>query len=64
MGLGRALGGRFLLGGCGAPRLHLAAVESHSADFAAAGERESGGGANGMGTKLQTTFFVDPSQMK
>jgi hypothetical protein len=29
-----------LLGGCRALRLHLAAIESHGADFAAAGRRE------------------------
>jgi hypothetical protein len=29
VGLGRALCGRFLLGGCGALSLHLATVESH-----------------------------------
>jgi hypothetical protein len=37
--LGRALRGRFLLGRCGALRLHLAAIEPHDADFAAAGRR-------------------------
>ena len=40
---GRTPGGRFLFGGLGAPRLHLAFVESHGADFAAAGRRESSG---------------------
>jgi len=37
--LGRALRGLFLLGRCGALRLHLAAIERHDADFAAAGRR-------------------------
>jgi hypothetical protein len=40
---GRTPGGRFLLGGFGAPCLHLALVEPHGADFAAAGSRESSG---------------------
>jgi hypothetical protein len=33
LGLGRALRGRFLLGGCAALRLHLALVETHDVDF-------------------------------
>ena len=43
LGLSRALRGRFLLGGCRALCLHLAAVEAHGADFAAAVRRESSG---------------------
>jgi len=38
-----SLRGRFLLGGCSALCLHLAAVEAHVADFAAAVRRESSG---------------------
>ena len=41
--LSRALRGRFLLGGCRALCLHLAAVEAHGADFAAAVRRKSSG---------------------
>jgi len=43
LGLGPAFRGRFLLGGCRALCLHLAAVEAHVADFAAAVRRESSG---------------------
>jgi len=43
LGLGRALRGRFPLGGRRVLCLHLAAVEAHVADFAAAVRRESSG---------------------
>jgi hypothetical protein len=39
LSFGRSPGGRFLLGGWCAPCLHLAAIETNGADFAAAGRR-------------------------
>jgi hypothetical protein len=57
LSLGSALCSSFLFGGCCALCLHPALVESHGADFAAAGRRESsrhqGRGAAADGSELR-----------